>query len=298
MKITGELLKSERINLKLSVQDVASSLKLSSRVINFIEAGDLDSLPSKTFVRGFVKSYAQILKLDTDAVLRQFQEEMGSTSPLPKIPPPLPETNDNNIKSPRPALKHTAQNYSVKNSTLKNPVFKDNDHKKNIFFMIIIAGLLISILITSNKIISNFKNDPVAIEPVVASTVPEAAPLAAKPTTSTETQPPPLTTTASADSTQTNVNTNNISAENGYLASSGKPVEILIEAKKETEVFYARGDSKQLTALEMTANQIQVLKSEIGLYLKLPDSSAIKLHVNGVNKVLTNGSNKETKLSF
>ena len=74
MKITGELLKAERLKKNYSVAEVANSLKLSSRIVVSIEAGDIDELPAKTFIRGFVKSYAQFLKLDSDLILRQFLE--------------------------------------------------------------------------------------------------------------------------------------------------------------------------------------------------------------------------------
>src|SRR6478672_5779106 len=85
MKITGELLKSERIKLKLSQQDIAFALKLSPRIINAIEEGDVESLPAKTFVRGFVKSYADMLKLDSNLVLNQYYEEMGTSQPSTKV---------------------------------------------------------------------------------------------------------------------------------------------------------------------------------------------------------------------
>lgn len=85
MKITGELLRSERMKKNLTVQDVSSSLKLSPRTITAIESGDLSQLPAKTFVRGFVRSYSDYLKLDSTYVLNLFQEEVGTTKPVPVI---------------------------------------------------------------------------------------------------------------------------------------------------------------------------------------------------------------------
>lgn len=300
MKITGELLKSERINLKLSVQDVASALKLSSKIINSIEAGNIDSLPSKTFVRGFVKSYAQLLKLDADVVLRQFLEEMGSTNPLPKIPPPKPMPNENNIKATRPALKHTAQNYSVKTSSLQTTLLKDGESKKNIFFMLLIAGMLVVVLIVSNKIIERFSVDPVATTPIAENSIPEVAPIIEKEKISLNNANStlPVGRPASNDGAPAMVDVNTISIENGFEKSSAKPVEVLLEAKKNTEIFYGRGDAKQLISLKLAASQIQVLRSEVGLYLRAVDSSAIKITVNGVNKDLAPGINKEVKLTF
>lgn len=85
MKITGELLRSERMKKNLTIQDVSSSLKLSPRTITAIENGDLSQLPAKTFVRGFVRSYGDYLKLDITYVLNLFQEEVGTTKPIPVI---------------------------------------------------------------------------------------------------------------------------------------------------------------------------------------------------------------------
>ena len=56
MKITGEILKTERLKKNYTVAEVANSLKLSSRIITSIESGSVEELPAKTFIRGFVKS--------------------------------------------------------------------------------------------------------------------------------------------------------------------------------------------------------------------------------------------------
>ena len=48
-------------------------------MLKALEEGDLDNLPAKTFLRGFVQSYASQLKMDIDAILELFHDEMGST---------------------------------------------------------------------------------------------------------------------------------------------------------------------------------------------------------------------------
>jgi|GEM_PF-6121755 len=293
MKITGELLKNERINSKLNVQDIARTLKLSSKIINAMEAGDIGALPSKTFVRWFVKSYAQLLKLDAEVVLRQFQEEMGSTSPVPKIPPPATLPNDHNIKAPRPTLKQTAKSFSVKHSNTKpniRPDIKTNgENNKKIFFMISIASVLIMVLIVTNKIIENFNNNPTAQisddEALFRATTIKSADLT------------PVSAQASADATPVKISNETATPENGFQVSSGKPVELLIEAKKATEIFYARGDSQQLVPLSLAANQIYILRSEVGLHFRSNEAGAIKISVNGVGKLFPS-THKELKLTF
>ncbi|MFM6929341.1 MAG: helix-turn-helix domain-containing protein [Bdellovibrio sp.] len=87
MKKTGEILKAAREAKGLSLNEVGLSLKIGSKVLKAIEDGDDSHLPAKTFLRGFVKSYATFLRLDADKVLEQFYAEMGSTRPQPYIRP-------------------------------------------------------------------------------------------------------------------------------------------------------------------------------------------------------------------
>ncbi|WP_413576329.1 helix-turn-helix domain-containing protein [Bdellovibrio sp. HCB290] len=87
MKKTGEILKAAREEKGLSLNEVGLSLKISSKVLKAIEDGDENQLPAKTFLRGFVKSYATFLRLDADKILETFYEEMGSTRPQPYIRP-------------------------------------------------------------------------------------------------------------------------------------------------------------------------------------------------------------------
>lgn len=87
MKKTGELLKKAREEKGLSLHEIGLSLKISSKVLKAIEEGDETQLPAKTFLRGFVQSYANFLHLDADKILEVFYEEMGSTKPKPYIRP-------------------------------------------------------------------------------------------------------------------------------------------------------------------------------------------------------------------
>lgn len=303
MKITGELLKTERINLKLSVQDVATSLKLSSKIIAAIEAGNLDALPSKTFVRGFVKSYAQLLKLDSEVVLRQFQEEMGTTSPLPKISPPKPPPNENNIKAKRPSLKQTSQSFSAKNSTLKSSILIGGENKKNILLMVLIAVVLLIVLNVSNKIIDNFNSNPsdgTSVAPITENSALNNT-ASDKNDTAAATNSADLSVNSGSsvlpNASQTKNDADTATPENGFQISSGKPVEILLEPKKDLEIFYARGDSKKLIPLKLLANQIQILRSEVGIHIKGTDAAALKMSVNGINNEFT-GTNKDFKFTF
>ncbi len=65
----GQLLRAEREKKALSVDDVADGLKISSRVLRALEAGDSASLPQAVYVRGFISAYGKFLELDVQEIL-------------------------------------------------------------------------------------------------------------------------------------------------------------------------------------------------------------------------------------
>ncbi len=77
MKNTGTLLKEAREKQGLSISEVSMSTKINPKVLNAIEAGNESQLPAKTFLKGFVRSYATYLKLDVDTVMTSLQQDLG-----------------------------------------------------------------------------------------------------------------------------------------------------------------------------------------------------------------------------
>jgi len=62
----GEELARARAALGLSIADIAQQLKFAVRQIEAMEQGRFEDLPSGTFARGMVRSYARLLKLDAE----------------------------------------------------------------------------------------------------------------------------------------------------------------------------------------------------------------------------------------
>lgn len=65
----GILLAKARKSQKLSVEDVASSLRLSVAKINALEADDFLVISDPTLARAFIRSYARLLELDPEPLL-------------------------------------------------------------------------------------------------------------------------------------------------------------------------------------------------------------------------------------
>ena len=65
----GALLAAAREAAGLSVDAVAQQLKLAPRQVRALEEGDYTHLPGRTFVRGFVRNYARLVRVDSERVL-------------------------------------------------------------------------------------------------------------------------------------------------------------------------------------------------------------------------------------
>ncbi|HEX6004853.1 MAG TPA: RodZ domain-containing protein [Burkholderiales bacterium] len=83
----GAVLAAARTAQNLSIADVARQLKLSASQVAALEAGEYERLPGPVFVRGFVRNYARLLKVDPDRLL-----EMVSGIPGADVANEMPTT--------------------------------------------------------------------------------------------------------------------------------------------------------------------------------------------------------------
>ena len=71
----SKILRNTRINQKLSTEDIANKLKIRADIVNTIEEGDFEHLPSTGFTRNMVYSYARYLGLDAARLSKQYLSE-------------------------------------------------------------------------------------------------------------------------------------------------------------------------------------------------------------------------------
>jgi cytoskeleton protein RodZ len=79
MKEIGVRFKKARESKGLTINEVSVATKINPKVLVALEEADLNKLPPKSFLRGFVRTYSVYLKLDTDDILKIFSEELGTT---------------------------------------------------------------------------------------------------------------------------------------------------------------------------------------------------------------------------
>ena len=97
----GQQLQQARVAAGLSIDDVARSLQLSARHISAIEHDDYEQLPAATYVRGYLRGYAQLLGIAPEQVIDSFNRLPVANRRQGLVPPaPAPQvtSNDNLIK--------------------------------------------------------------------------------------------------------------------------------------------------------------------------------------------------------
>lgn len=78
----GEVLRRARVQFGLELPYVAAHLNIRPEHLAAIEAGDIARLPGRVYAIGFVRTYAEYLKLDSDKIVYLFKSQcIGHTTP-------------------------------------------------------------------------------------------------------------------------------------------------------------------------------------------------------------------------
>jgi len=71
----GRCLREARESRGMSIADVTHAIKFSPRQIEALERDDFDSLPGYTFVRGIIRSYAKLLRIEEEPLLAMLVQQ-------------------------------------------------------------------------------------------------------------------------------------------------------------------------------------------------------------------------------
>lgn len=91
--LPGKTLAAQREAMGWSVEQVADQLKMAVRQVTALEAGDYANLPGPAVVRGFVRAYAKVVKLDAAPLVAMISLET----------PELTEPGSRSVRRDKPA---------------------------------------------------------------------------------------------------------------------------------------------------------------------------------------------------
>lgn len=82
-QILGDVLANARRKKHLEIEDISSSLCIKPIYIEALEKGHYYVFPARAYTVGFLRTYAQFLKLDTEEILQLFYQETSDTKEEP-----------------------------------------------------------------------------------------------------------------------------------------------------------------------------------------------------------------------
>ena len=126
----GDNLRTEREKRNLTIRDIEKGTSIRALYIESIEKGDYAQLPGEVYVKGFIRNYANFLKLDADALVKQYVAE---TNPEAAKPEPEPEEESKSEDT----VKTTTAKPFITGSDFKERVERSH-HRQNMMLLAVI----------------------------------------------------------------------------------------------------------------------------------------------------------------
>ena len=196
----GQRLMRERERRGLPRARVAKATEIYIHDLAALEFGDFDALPDDPVVEGFVRTYAEFLDFDVEAIVEDFQRSRAVKETLPVepddvealrlTPEPSPEPVEPPIEAEPPPAIETARSEPVSAETLPTPelaVAPTRPGSGRWLPVVVVAGALVGVLIWwslgSGKTVVE---SPVEVQlaaptPPVEAAAPDTAPSATTP---------------------------------------------------------------------------------------------------------------------
>ena len=80
----GELLRNAREEKNLSIEKIAREISIESRYLTGLEEEDSGAFPGEAYMIGFLRNYSNYLELDTDYILKLYNNKKIQESPVPE----------------------------------------------------------------------------------------------------------------------------------------------------------------------------------------------------------------------
>lgn len=150
MKEIGEALKEARENIGLSIEEVASDLKLRPSQVENIEAGNIDAFKDVFYLKYFIRDYSKYLGLSYEDMIDEFNEYL------------FDYTSKISLDDIKKAKKKAERNQIKKDKRIASPYTIEKRRKINmkIILIILLSFLAICILtFTVKEVVDSNQND-------------------------------------------------------------------------------------------------------------------------------------------
>lgn len=156
MKEIGATLKNAREEIGVSLEEVASDLKLRVSQLEDIEAGNLDAFKDVFYLKYFIRDYAKYLGLNYEDMIDEFNEYL------------FDYTSKISIDDIRKAKKKVKKQQPKGEKKIVSPYTLERKKSSSILYILFYIVLMIVVFIVSYFIFSSINEDTNPSEDVVA----------------------------------------------------------------------------------------------------------------------------------
>jgi cytoskeletal protein RodZ len=86
MATVAEILRTAREERKLSVYQVAEATKIKTDHVRALDEGNYNAFAAPVYIRGFVRTYATLLKMDVPKIITALDAELAQTEKFKQLP--------------------------------------------------------------------------------------------------------------------------------------------------------------------------------------------------------------------
>jgi cytoskeleton protein RodZ len=246
----GTALRDARVRRDISLQQAEDDTKIRVKYIQAMENEDFEILPAGTYVKGFLRTYAEYLDLDAQLLIDEYNERFGTG-----------EHKDHVIQPTRAPKADTAPK-------------RGRRHQTNYILVAILAVVIIAVLAYLGWGNSNSQKPT-----LVTTTETQAS------TQTTATAPAPADTVTRAATTPTQTQAASLQSISMAATSTDNWIEIH-KGAADGEIVWAgtlaAGDSKTLAQTD--------LENQTRLWIKFGNTEGLTVSVNGQPQKLTTGT--------
>src|SRR5215212_3010371 len=102
MPSVGETLRDARMRQRLDIADVEQRTKIRAKYLRALENEEFGLLPGSTFVRTFLRTYAELLGLDPHRLVEEYRTNYEQGDELDLQPLGAPAASGRRERPPRP----------------------------------------------------------------------------------------------------------------------------------------------------------------------------------------------------
>ncbi len=75
----GEILLAAREKSQMTLEAVSQQTRIPVSTLRYLETDNFEAIPARVYAKGFLRTYAEVLGLDTGRLLNRYEMQTGQT---------------------------------------------------------------------------------------------------------------------------------------------------------------------------------------------------------------------------